>query len=197
MNLTNLSFRSTNYYAIDIEGGKFLVDCGWPGRMGEFLSVFRRKGIDPKEIRYVLVTHFHMDHAGLVQEFKNLGATLILMESQIGFPQQLADFLRPKNEGFLEIQETGNLRLEFSESRAFLARIGLAGEILPTPGHSPDHVTLVLDNGLAFTGDLPPHSLVADDQEELKASWDKLVERNVAQIYPAHGNPSPLARHTQ
>lgn len=192
MNLTNLSFRSTNYYAIDIEGGKFLVDCGWPGRMGEFLSVFRRKGIDPKEIRYILVTHFHMDHAGLVQELKNLGATLILMESQTGFPQQLADFLRPKNEGFLEIQEAGNLLLEFSESRAFLARLGLAGEIIPTPGHSPDHVTLVLDNGWVFTGDLPPRALVTPEQAELQASWDRIYQRRITRIHPAHGNPADV-----
>ena len=192
MNLTNLGFRSTNYYAIDIEGGKLLVDCGWPGRMGEFLAVFRRKGIDPKEIRCLLVTHFHMDHAGLAQEFKDLGATLILMPSQVGFPQQLADFLRPKNEGFLEIQEAGNLLLQFSESRTFLAGLGLAGEILPTPGHSPDHVSLVLDNGWAFTGDLPPRSLVAPEQTELQASWDRLFQHKITRIYPAHGNPIDL-----
>lgn len=30
------------------------------------------------------------------------------------------------------------------------------GEILWTPGHSDDSVSLVLDSGIAFTGDLQP-----------------------------------------
>lgn len=189
MNLLDLGFRSTHYYALDLNDGKLLIDCGWPGKMDEFLSVFKRKGVDPHSIRYLLVTHFHMDHAGLVQEFKNLGATLILMSSQVGYPQKLADFLRPKESGFLEIQPQGNLLLEFSESRAFLARLGLAGEILPTPAHSPDHVTLVLDNGWAFTGDLPPHDLHDPSQPEWHASWDRIFARPITRLYPAHGTP--------
>lgn len=189
MNLLDLGFRSTHYYALDLTEGKLLVDCGWPGRMGEFLTVFKRKGVDPKAVRCVLVTHFHMDHAGLVQEFKNLGATLLLMPTQVGYPEKLAGFLRPKPENFLEIREEGNLRLEFSESRAFLANLGLAGEILPTPGHSPDHVTLVLDNGWAFTGDLPPRETVLPEQAELQASWDRIHARRITRLYPAHGNP--------
>ncbi|MEZ0396253.1 MAG: MBL fold metallo-hydrolase [Anaerolineales bacterium] len=189
MNPLDLGFRSTHYYALDLNEGRLLVDCGWPGKMGEFLAVFRRKGVAPQSIRYVLATHFHMDHAGLVQEFKNLGATLLLMPSQIGYPEQLADFLRPKNSGFLEIQPEGNRLLEFPESRAFLAGLGLAGEILPTPAHSPDHVSLVLDNGWAFTGDLPPHTLIDPAQPELRASWERIFARRPTCLYPAHGNP--------
>lgn len=189
MNLLDLGFRSTHYYALDLTEGKLLVDCGWPGRMGEFLAVFRRKRIDPKTIRYILATHFHMDHAGLVQEFKNLGAKLILMESQAGYPEKLAEFLRTKPENFLEIGKEGNLLLKFSESRSFLSKLGLAGEILPTPGHSPDHVTLVLDNGWAFTGDLPPRALVTPEQVELQASWDRIHAQRVTRLFPAHGNP--------
>lgn len=187
MNLLDLGFRSTHYYALDLNDGKLLIDCGWPGKMGEFLAVFKRKGVNPQSIRFVLVTHFHMDHAGLVQEFKNLGATLILMPSQVGYPEKLADFLRPKENNFLEIQPQGNLLLDFSESRAFLAHLGLAGEILPTPAHSPDHVTLVLDNGWAFTGDLPPHTLRDPAQPELQTSWDRIFAHLIARLYPAHG----------
>lgn len=156
MNIVNLGYRSTNYYAIDLTMGKLLVDCGWPGMLGEFLAVFKRKGITPEEIRYLLITHFHMDHAGLVQELKSRGAKLILMESQVGFPKQLGDFLRPKGLGFTEISEQDNVLLKFSESRTFLASLGLTGETIPTPDHSPDSITLILDEGYAFTGDLPP-----------------------------------------
>ncbi len=174
MNIINLGYRSTHYYALEIPTGLFLVDCGWPGRMGEFAAVAKRQGVDLRQIKFILVTHYHMDHAGLAQELKNLGATLIVMESQVGYPKLLADFLRPKHLGYTEIIEETNLVLKFSASRAFLAKLGLAGEIIPTPGHSADHVTLILDEGHAFTGDLPPRSLVSDEQTDLKASWNSI-----------------------
>lgn len=188
MNILNLGYRSTNYYALKIKNGLLLIDCGWPGMFPEFLAVFKRKGITPEQIRYILVTHFHMDHAGAVQELKNRGAKLILMESQIGFPKAMADFLKPKNLGFTEISEGGNLLLKFSESREFLAGVGLAGEIISTPGHSDDHVTLILDEGFAFTGDLPPRFLVMDEDRVTKESWDRIYQHKISRIYPAHGN---------
>jgi glyoxylase-like metal-dependent hydrolase (beta-lactamase superfamily II) len=187
MNILNLGYRSTNYYALDVKGGKLLVDCGWPGMFPEFLAVFRRKGVAAEEIRYILVTHFHMDHAGAVQELKNRGAKLILMESQVGFPNSMADFLRPKNLGFAEIREDDNVKLKFSESRAFLAGLGLEGEIIPTPGHSDDSVTLILDEGFAFTGDLPPRFLVAEEDRVTRESWDRIYAHKITRIFPAHG----------
>jgi glyoxylase-like metal-dependent hydrolase (beta-lactamase superfamily II) len=187
VNLLNLGYRSTNYYALEIKGGFLLVDCGWAGMMGEFAAVAKRKGIDLRQVKYHFATHYHMDHAGLAQDLKNLGSKLILLESQVGYPQALADFLRPKNLGFTEILEDGNLLLKFSESRNFLAQLGLAGEIIPTPGHSDDHVTLILDDGSAFTGDMPPRSLVMEEQIELKASWDRIYQHKITHIYSAHG----------
>ena len=187
MNILDLGYRSTHYYALEITDGWLLVDCGWAGMMGEFTAAAKRKGFDLRQVKYHIATHYHMDHAGLVQELKNIGSKLILMESQVGFPEKMGDFLRPKNLGFTEITQTGNLLLEFSESRTFLASIGLAGEIVSTPGHSPDHVTLILDDGSAFTGDLPPRSIVTDDQVELKVSWDRVDRHKITQIYSAHG----------
>ncbi|MEW5940698.1 MAG: MBL fold metallo-hydrolase, partial [Chloroflexota bacterium] len=159
----------------------------WPGSMPEFVAVAKRKGLDPREVKYILVTHYHMDHAGLAQELKNLGAKLIVMESQVNFLKPLAEYLKPKNLGFTEIREDGNVLLKFSESRAFLAKLGLDGEILPTPGHSDDHVTLILDDGSAFTGDLPPRFLLTDDQPELQASWERIYQHKITRLYPSHG----------
>lgn len=187
MNIINLGFRFTNYYALEIKSGYFLIDCGWPGMMGDFTAVAKRKGLDLREIKYILVTHFHMDHAGLAQDVKNLGAKLIVMEGQEKFIAPMADQIK-KDVPYTPIRLDDNLPLKFSESRAFLAKLGLDGEILPTPGHSNDHVTLILDNGSAFTGDLPPRFMITDDQIELRASWDKIYQHKIMHLYPGHGN---------
>ena len=72
MNILNLGYQSTNYYAIQIKDGFLLFDCGWPGTLPQFTAEFKRKGIPLQGIKYILVSHFHPDHAGLVEEFKKL-----------------------------------------------------------------------------------------------------------------------------
>jgi len=63
-----------------------------------------------------------------------------------------------------------------------------------TPGHSDDSVSLLLDNGFAFTGDLPPPSMVTDDIAAAVArSWKELRSRGATTIYPGHGPVRPLA----
>jgi endoribonuclease LACTB2 len=186
MNIVNLGYHSTNYYALGIKTGRLLVDCGWPGSMPEFTAVAKRMGLDLREIKYILVTHFHMDHAGLAQDLKNLGAKLIVMENQTDFIAPMAGQIK-KDVPYTPIRLNDNLPLKFSESRDFLANIGLDGEIIPTPGHSPDHVTLLLDDGSAFTGDLPPRFMLTEEQVELHASWDRIYQHKITRLYPAHG----------
>ena len=79
------------------------------------------------------------------------------------------------------------------DSRSLLSKLGIAGEIIHTPGHSDDSVTLVLDNGGAFTGDLTLESMVApEDPAVVARSWQSLRERGVTTIYPGHGAMYPL-----
>ncbi len=188
MNIVNVGYHSTNYYALETKSGKLLVDCGWPGTLPQFTAELKRKGIAPAEIKYLVVTHFHLDHAGLVQEFKNQGAKLILLESQVGFFATLNDFMKRRKETYVEINEYGNLNLKFEQSRQFLASLGIAGEIIATPGHSDDSVTLILDEGFAFTGDLPPRFLVSKEDQVTKESWDKSYQHKSTRIFPAHVN---------
>ena len=187
MNIVNAGYDSTNYYLLDIRGGKLLVDCGWPGTLPKFLTELKRKGIQPTDISTILVTHFHPDHAGLVQELKDLGAQLILMESQPDFIQPMVEMLKRKGLPYVDIRSKGNHLLRFEDSRAFLAEIELAGEILATPGHSEDSVTLVLDEGIAFTGDLPPRFMLAEEDAVSRASWDRIEAHGGRKIFPAHG----------
>ena len=187
MNILNVGYDSTNYYLLDIKVGKLLVDCGWPGTLPKFLSVLKRKDASPDQIKYLLVTHFHPDHSGLTQELKNLGISLILMESQVGFINAMDEMYKSKNLPYFPITPEKNIQLKFTYSRAFLATLGLAGEIISTPGHSDDSVTLILDEGFAFTGDLPPRVIIPEENTISKQSWDRIYQHKITKIFPAHG----------
>jgi glyoxylase-like metal-dependent hydrolase (beta-lactamase superfamily II) len=58
---------------------------------------------------------------------------------------------------------------------------------------TPDSVSLVLDSGIAFTGDLPLMSRLAlEDPRVLAESWQKLRDRGVITVYGAHSQPLPI-----
>ncbi len=116
MNIVNVGYDSTNYYILDANTVKLLIDCGWPGTLPKFIAELKRKGISINEIKYLLVTHFHPDHAGLTQELKKLGIKLVLLESQISFIAPFAEFFKGKNFPYVEITQNDNLVLKFEDS---------------------------------------------------------------------------------
>lgn len=185
MNIVNVGYKSTNYYVIADAQPRLLVDAGWPGTLAQFENACQRKGIALAKIPYVLPTHYHPDHAGLAQELKRNGSKLIVLDTQLEAIPLLSGMVKP-DDHFVEIDLRDNVMLALDESRAFLKRIGIEGEIVATPGHSDDSVSLILDEGAAFTGDLTHPILVGDDTTTL-ASWDKLRGLGVKQVYPGHG----------
>ena len=99
--------------------------------------------------------------------------------------------MKPAN-AYLKIQLAHNLNLSCAESRKFLRSIGLDGEIIATPGHSPDCVSLITDEGLAFTGDALSPAATQDSQSQVEAVWAALAAHRVRLIYPGHGPLRPM-----
>jgi len=73
--------KTLDLYFVDVEGGQatlmvtpkgesLLVDAGWPGQngrdAGRIMAAAEKAGV--KQIDYLLVTHYHMDHVGGVAE---------------------------------------------------------------------------------------------------------------------------------
>jgi ribonuclease/clavin/mitogillin len=151
-----------------------LIDVGWPGTLPKLINIFRRKRVALKDIKYLLITHYHLDHAGLAQELKLKGIRLIVLENQLSFIPKLRTYIKPSNP-YLEITLNDNLNLSFKDSRAFLQRLGIEGEIIHTPGHSDDSVSLILDEGIAFTGDLPGLAWAGEDSiHQVELGWKSL-----------------------
>jgi ribonuclease/clavin/mitogillin len=192
VNIVNVGYDSTNYYVIGNGKDRLLVDVGWPGTLGKLLANLKRKGIAIEEIRFLLATHYHPDHAGLVQEVKNRGVRLMVMEGQAAAIPALKQWMKPEMH-YLDIDLGDSTVVALAESRSFLAKLGIVGEIVHTPGHSDDSVTLVLDTGDAFTGDLQSESRADDASiDAVKSSWEKIRSMNTKTIHPGHGPSRPV-----
>jgi glyoxylase-like metal-dependent hydrolase (beta-lactamase superfamily II) len=139
------------------------------------------------EIRYGLATHYHIDHAGLAQELKQAGLPLLVLDVQVDAIPEMKRWTKPQD-NYIDITLFDNVVISLAESREVLERIGIDGEIVHTPGHSDDSVSLLLDDGSAFTGDLTHPALVGESDAELvSGSWRELSERGAIRVYPAHG----------
>jgi glyoxylase-like metal-dependent hydrolase (beta-lactamase superfamily II) len=185
LTIVNVGYRSTNYWVISAGTSRLLVDIGWPGTLGAMKANLRKMGISLAEIRYALATHYHIDHAGLAEELKREGVLLLVMDIQLAAIPLMKRWTKPEDK-FVDITNDGNHIISCERSRQFLEEIGIGGEILPTPGHTDHCVSLLLDDGSVFCGDLPPESSAYDNPVAL-ASWRLLQERGVRRIYPAHG----------
>lgn len=144
-----------------------------------------------------MATHYHIDHAGLAQELKMAGVPLLVVSGQEYAIPLLKRWAKPEDH-FVDITLHDNVIVTAEGSRSVLAGMGIDGEILRTPGHSDDSVSLLLDNGSAFTGDLPDPTMTTEENAvAVSQSWLELRERGATTVYPGHGPPRavPSAGH--
>ncbi len=190
--IVNVGYRSTNFWVVSAGRARLLVDLGWPGMFGTLSAQLSRMGVPLAEITHGLATHFHLDHAGAAQDLKLAGMRLIVMDVQAAFIERMRVHVKPADQ-YTPITLDDNVSLACAESRAFLKRLGFDGEIVHTPGHSDDSVSLLLDGGAVFTGDLTwPTFMGEDDAEQVMASWGALRAKGATTVYAGHGPIRPM-----
>ncbi len=190
--IVNVGYRSTNFWVISAGRSRLLFDLGWPGTIGTLRANLDRMDVPLEEIRYSVASHYHIDHAGLAQELKLAGIPLLVLEEQVSAIPRMKRWTKPAD-NFVDITTHDNLTLTCDESRAILKQIGISGEIVHTPGHSDDSISLLLDDGSVFTGDLTHPALATETQMDLVlASWDILRGRGATTVYPGHGPARPI-----
>lgn len=193
--VSKLKYGNTNTFFIQGTNGGLLIDTDYAGTLSAFYKETKTHGIKLSDIAYVLATHYHPDHIGLVSELMKQGVKLLLVDTQVEsvhFADEI--FSRDKRLDYKPINVDDSIILECNESREFLQSIGIAGEIISTPSHSYDSISLILDDGRCFVGDLEPIEYLGgyESNDRLKKDWNIVMNYNPKIIYYAHANEKIL-----
>ena len=188
--VTKLKYGNTNTYFIRGSKGSILLDTDYAGTLQMFYKEIKKNGISLKDITYILATHYHPDHMGLVGELVSMGVKFLVIDTQVPNLHFSDDiFSRDKTLRFLpSVPEDKAEVIACKDSRAFLAALGIDGEIVSTPSHSEDSITLVLDSGDCFVGDLEPMEFMDGYEENsaLQSDWKKVMSFSPRVIHYGH-----------
>jgi hydroxyacylglutathione hydrolase len=193
--------------------GVIAVDAGSSNKGKRFARALERAAIPPEHVRLIVLTHGHWDHVGSAGQLRQLtGAKLALHEREIGW---LEEGLTPLPPGvtswgrvFIRVHKLfmplinvppTKVDVAIRDDGLSLRDYGLPGRVLHTPGHSSGSVSILLDSGDAFVGDLamnrfplrlsPGLPIIAEDGSAVIRSWRSLLEQGATTVYPAHGEP--------
>lgn len=168
-----------------------LIDTDYAGTINSFFKEIKKNDIRICDITYILATHYHPDHIGLISELMEYGIKLLVVDSQrnyIGFADEI--FFKDRCLQYKPINIDSAIIISSKESRAFLAKIGINGEIIYTQSHSPDSISLILDDGSCFVGDLEPISYLDayPRNNSLSDDWQLIMSHRPKIVYYGHAN---------
>jgi glyoxylase-like metal-dependent hydrolase (beta-lactamase superfamily II) len=73
-----LPFNMVNAHLIKSDAGCILVDAGIPGSERKIARALARNGLSFRDIKLIIVTHAHTDHAGSAARLRQLSGAPIL-----------------------------------------------------------------------------------------------------------------------
>jgi N-acyl homoserine lactone hydrolase len=169
----------------------YLVDPGLIMQGAPLFGALGELGVDPNQIKDVILTHLHFDHAEGLAAWPQRTAYVHRLETEAPYAQLVAGQL-----------ETVDLELLDGEE----------GELEPglrwirTPGHSDGLITLLVDTDEGLTaiasdcvGPLPEYFEQMDlpedfgpEREELLEQWRRIRELDPAVVIPGHNPPVRL-----
>jgi len=165
----------TSCYLLKCTGGYLLIDTYYQKYYTRFEKKLSNLGIATSDIKYLLLTHHHDDHAGFAAELvRRTGCRVIAHRNALSALEQgkYEGTAKPVNRRiqivmtFYSLFHRGEwdfppLRLADrdvvieGDNEEFLKGIGIDGVILHTPGHTStrDSISVLLSDGRAFVGD--------------------------------------------
>src|SRR4051812_2631174 len=81
-NLYFIGFKTVSAYIVTTSDGLVLLDAGFPTTVDALLQNIRSVGLKPEDIKYILVSHSHLDHFGGAGRVKELSGARIVMSAE-------------------------------------------------------------------------------------------------------------------
>ena len=195
MQIVKLRYGNTNTFLLRGESGSLLIDTDYAGTLPAFYKAIKQQGITVRDITYVMATHFHPDHTGIIGDLIEHGVKLLLMDTQVGHVHfSDAIFHREKHLPYTPIDESQSTIIRCAECRDFLLSLGIRAEIVSTPSHSVDSVSVILDDGTCIVGDLEPIEYLGayGENPALATDWKLVLGYRPKRILYAHANEKDL-----
>jgi glyoxylase-like metal-dependent hydrolase (beta-lactamase superfamily II) len=186
METYTINIKHAKCYLVKVKDFYIAIDAGWPGQINKYLKGLKIHKIKPEKIKYLFVTHFHPDHAGLVENIKKFGTSFVVFSHQIPFVEIMEKMVKDEK-SYLSLNKYTNIVININESKAFFEKNNIPAQAIKTIGHSDDSISIVFKDGCAFIGDLYSKDLIMEEDYKSKQSWNELEKLGVRKIYPAHG----------
>ncbi len=175
------SGQATNVYVADHDSA-VLIDAGSDDDGAIVMAACDRIGVG--RISDIILTHAHQDHAGSAPAVRRMTGARVALH-----PRDQCSMSR-----WNTILQVDQLLADGDVIRAEMHRF----TVFETPGHAPGHVSLYEPTLKAlFAGDLiSGNGTVAivpplGSMREYLASLRRMMELDIATIYPGHGPPIP------
>jgi len=177
MEIKTIHLKFTNCFLIPTETKYLLIDTGYEFEWQDFTEGLKTNNVHINDIKYLLLTHHHDDHAGLLNNITQVNPDITIIASKLAkeylaqgkhvnfrgagyINKRIAFVLKLKsilNKNWTHtfpkfIMRSHDILIEKDCDLAEL-KINLNGKILLTPGHTRDSISLLLDNGYCFSGD--------------------------------------------
>lgn len=167
--LIDLNFQDTprviGAYLLPTSDGLALVECGPSSTLDRLLAGIQTLGHDPDDLRHILVTHIHLDHAGAAGSLMARFPEPRLYVHEVGAPHMVdpSALIRSASRIYGDrMEQLWAEILPVPEERVTVVRdgdmIAIGGrtlQVLYTPGHASHHVAYADDHHrVIFSGDV-------------------------------------------
>lgn len=192
-----MTLGGTNTYLVGTGTKRLLIDTGegvplYKEKLVEALRQASSESSDrePVEVSKVVLTHWHLDHVGGALDVVDLfpDTTFHMFPSpHADRISSTKDELQQRNPGAIELVKRVHIAPLSAQT---IAVEGATLDVIPTPGHTDDHVALLLkEESALFTGDaiLGGSSSVFSCYADFMSSLLRMRSLEPALLYPAHG----------
>ena len=222
-----LPFSMVNAHLIKSNDGCILVDTGIPGSERKIERVLNQHNLSFKDIKLIVVTHAHTDHAGSAARMRELsGAPIMAHKDDVDFYSRRAPmtycttgwvgklFLRTPAPHAPYTAFEPDILMAHSDTKTLLD-FGIDGVVRHTAGHTPGSIAIELASEDALVGDLIASGILIggiafkgrairppfEDQPQVVArELERIVQTGAKRFHMGHGGPlhaTEVLRHAR